>query len=418
MRLLVVSQHYKPEPFNVHETCEELVRRGHAVTVLTALPNCPVGKVLGEYRRGARRDEIVEGVRVRRVPIVARGENLRGLNKLRRVANYLSFPFASWLTGACLDEKYDAVMCFQFSPVLMALPALRIAHREGIPCLLWSFDLWPEDMLTGGMSRDGAPYRVMRDVSRRIYGEADLLAVTSPGFETYFSEQLGLRDVSPIWLPQFAESIFEDVGARPHAIKDTDETIFTFAGNVGGNQAVETIVKAAVLVPENTKVKIRIVGSGSRLDACRGLALRIGAHSVEFLGRRPLEEMPGLYEESDAMLLTLSKPKEGSLVSRYTIPRKFQSYIATGTPVISAVEGTVSDIVRESGCGLTCLPDDPAGLADAMTSFATMPKSKRDEMADRARSLYLSNYSRERYFDSLEMLLCRMTGDSERTAGK
>lgn len=418
MRLLVVSQHYKPEPFNVHETCEELVRRGHSVTVLTALPNCPGGKVLEGYRRGARRDEIVEGVRVRRVPIVARGENLRGLNKLRRVANYLSFPLSSWLTGACLDEKYDAVMCFQFSPVLMALPALRIAHREGIPCLLWSFDLWPEDMLTGGMSRDGVPYRVMREVSRRIYGEADLLAVTSPGFETYFSEQLGLQDTSVAWLPQFAETIFEGAGTSPRTENATGETVFTFAGNVGGNQAVETIVRAAALVPESAKIKIRIVGSGSRLDACKGLALRIRASNVEFLGRMPLEEMPKVYEGSDAMLLTLSRPKDGSLVSRYTIPRKFQSYIATGCPVICAVEGTVSDIVRESGCGLTCPPEDPAKLAETMASFANMSASRRREMADKARSLYLERYSRDRYFDSLGTLLNQMVGDSERTTDR
>ena len=43
LKILVVSQHYKPEPFNVSEVCEGLVRLGHDVTVLTALPNYPDG---------------------------------------------------------------------------------------------------------------------------------------------------------------------------------------------------------------------------------------------------------------------------------------------------------------------------------------------------------------------------------------
>lgn len=415
MRLLVVSQHYKPEPFNVHETCEELVRRGHSVTVLTALPNYPGGQVLDEYRRGARRDERVGGVRVRRVPVVARGSDLRGLNKIRRGVNYLSFPLASWFTGACLDEKYDAVMCLQFSPVLMALPALRIARKEGVPCLLWSFDLWPEDMLSGGINRQSVLYRAMRRISRDIYKAADYLAVTSPGFKRYFAEQLGIRNANQIWLPQFAEPIFEKLGASGRALTSSDETVFTFAGNVGGNQAVESIVEAASLIKESERIIIHVVGSGSRLDACRDLANRFGTKNIEFFGRLPVEEMPGVYERSDAMLLTLSTPEDGSLVSRYTIPRKFQSYIASGRPIICAANGTVADIVRESGCGLACPPEDPVKLANAMREFASLSPSKKREMSDRARALYWDRYSRRRCFDDLESLLERMVSNMGRT---
>lgn len=167
------------------------------------------------------RDEIVDGVRVVRVPIVSRGADLNGLNKLKRVANYFSFPIASWLTNAAMDRRYDCVLCMQYSPVLMALPALRIARKQGVPCLLWSFDLWPEDMLTGGLSRDGLPYRIMRRVSRSIYRRADMVAVTSPGFTAYFDEQLNLHDLKTVWLPQLAEETFERVAdtAKPMSVR-------------------------------------------------------------------------------------------------------------------------------------------------------------------------------------------------------
>ena len=45
MRILMVSQHYWPEPFNVSEICEALVARGHSVTVLTGTPNYPEGDI-------------------------------------------------------------------------------------------------------------------------------------------------------------------------------------------------------------------------------------------------------------------------------------------------------------------------------------------------------------------------------------
>lgn len=55
-KILVVSQHYKPEPFNVSEVCEGLARQGHDITMLTALPNYPEGNVPEEFRGGKHRD--------------------------------------------------------------------------------------------------------------------------------------------------------------------------------------------------------------------------------------------------------------------------------------------------------------------------------------------------------------------------
>lgn len=57
MNILVVCQYYHPEQFLVTEVCEQLVREGHGVTVLTGLPNYPSGVVPEEYRHGRRREE-------------------------------------------------------------------------------------------------------------------------------------------------------------------------------------------------------------------------------------------------------------------------------------------------------------------------------------------------------------------------
>lgn len=401
MRILVVCQHYAPEPFNVSDICEGLVSWGHEVTVLTALPNCPSGVVDEAYRRGRRRNELINGVGVVRVPVVARGRDLKGLNKVRRVANYVSFPLASWATGACSRDRFDVVMCVQYSPVLMAKPALRIAKAQGAPCLIYSFDLWPEDMLTGGLSREGAPYRIMRGVSRGIYGAADAVAVTSPGFGEYFYDELDLKGMDCPWLPQYAEEMFESMDVSPAAARADGAVALTFAGNVGGNQSVQTIVRAAAIARDKARICVRIVGSGSRLEECRGLASELGADNVEFLGRMPLEEMPALYASSDAMLLTLARAEGGSLVSKHTIPRKLQSYLAAGRPVLAATDGIASRIVEEGGCGVASPAEDPEALAEAMVSVAEMGAEARAMMGARARALYESDYSRERFFVSL-----------------
>lgn len=409
MKILAVCQHYRPEPFNVSEVCEELARRGHSVTVLTGLPNYPEGVIDAEYKGRRHRDEVVDGVRVVRVPVVARGKSLHGLGKLKRVANYLSFPASCAFKLPRLDPDFDRIMVFQFSPVLMAIPGLMAAKRTGAPCLLYSFDLWPEDMLTGGMSRDGLPYAAMKSISRGIYGSADAVAVTSPGFCNYYSDVLGLEGIAPYWLPQYAEGMFEEMpqGSPKH---EGDQVVFTFAGNVGGNQSVETVVRVASLLGSDPRVVIRVAGSGSRLDNCKALAASLGVRNIEFLGRLPLEEMPRVYADSDAMLLNLSRSNGGSLVPRHTIPRKLQSYLAAGKPVISSAEGVASQIVEDAGCGISCAPEDPEALAAAMLRFVGMPTGERVDMGLRARKAYDERFSRERFFRQLESILDELEG--------
>ena len=43
MKILIVSQYYYPEQFQINEIAPELVRRGHEVTVLCGVPNYPKG---------------------------------------------------------------------------------------------------------------------------------------------------------------------------------------------------------------------------------------------------------------------------------------------------------------------------------------------------------------------------------------
>ena len=57
MKILVVCQHYAPEPFRHPDICEELARRGHEVTVITGQPNYPMGVIYEGYQGRKKRQE-------------------------------------------------------------------------------------------------------------------------------------------------------------------------------------------------------------------------------------------------------------------------------------------------------------------------------------------------------------------------
>jgi glycosyltransferase involved in cell wall biosynthesis len=404
MKILVVSQHCWPEPFNVLETCEMLQQLGHDVTVLTGLPNYPQGVIPKEYQHRKNRRQDRGGVRIVRSWLCPRGRDLSGFGKVQRIVNYFSFALAASNANLLKGQDFDIVFCLQFSPVLMAIPALKHARRRGVPCVIYSYDLWPEDMLTGGMTKKGLPYKIMKEISKYIYGHSDAIAVTSPDFKQYFKSYLGIESPECYYLPQYAEEMFEAIGVSGPT-RERDKVNITFAGNVGGNQSIEAVVRAAALLDNRTDIEIHIVGSGSRLEECKRLSKELNTANVVFHGRQPLEMMPAYYAEADALLLPFAKSTNESLVTSYTIPRKFQSYLAAGKPIICSADGIVSQLVERNSIGFSCAAENPGALASAISEFADASTGEIAEMGKRAKALYDEEFSRRQFIDRMSEIL-------------
>ena len=397
MRILVVCQHYWPEPFNSTDVCEELVRRGHEVTVLTGLPNTgmPGDDIPAEWQDGKNRVQERNGVKILRAAL-----HPRKSGALNRIRNYLSF----WRNGNrlvhSLNEDFDVVLGYQFSPVMQVDPGLVYARRHHRKMLLYCFDLWPASLLAGGFKEGSLPFKWMGSVSRRIYAQADRIAVTSPLFDDYFRGELGLDVSDSAYLPQYAEDLFLSDSEMPIPLGyDPAKVNLTFAGNVGQAQSVATIVEAAALLKDRQDIAWHIVGSGSALPACEAQAREHGLANITFHGRHDLEEMPSYYAASDAMVVTFAE----SPMATYTLPRKVQSYLAAGKPVLAALSGETKRVIGDADCGLCCGIEDAAGLAHVACEFAARPD--KAELGQRARAYYQRHFTKDRFFDTLEGLL-------------
>ena len=402
MKILFVCQHYWPEPFNVNEVCEELTRRGHEVVVLTGLPNVgmPGNAIPEEYKRKAAKRQERNGVAIERVWLWP-----RKIGAVNRVLNYLSFWISGRIRARKIANDCDVVIGYQYSPIMQVDPGVSYARRTGSPLLVSCFDLWPESLTVGGFSRSSLAFRWMKKVSRRIYSEADLLAVTSESFFEYFEKELSLSTNSTVLLPQFAENLFRNE-VSPESSYDLEKINFTFAGNVGSGQSVETIVRAASRLKDDNRIVFHIVGTGSSLSNCESLAEELCLENIVFHGRHPLESMPSFYKASDVMLITASNNEAFS----YTLPRKIQSYMASGKPIVGAIGGESQRVIEEAQCGLCCSAEDSRGLADICARMTELPESDRADMGKRALSYFESNYTKERFFSLLEAELEKLKG--------
>lgn len=388
MKILVICQYYYPEPFRVNDLCEELVKRGHEVTVVTGEPNYPEGQIYEGYEKHQHSDEVINGVSVHRCPIIP-----RKTGSVYRLLNYFSYPHEAKKYVKKLmasdGNSFDVVFVNQLSPVMMAEPAIFYKKRYSIPVVMYCLDLWPESLVAGGVRRGSVIFKVFRKISNRIYRQMDRIFITSRMFRNYLKDEFDIADQKIEYLPQYAERLFEKI-----PFKDPGDIVnLVFAGNIGGVQSVETIVKTADKL-QNKQVHFHIVGGGSDFERLKKMAERIG--NITFYGRRSLEEMLEFYEKADAMLVTLKADPVLSL----TLPGKVQSYMAVGKPIIGAIDGETADIIKEANCGYSGKADDVDELVKNILAFVDSKEKKN--MGENARAFYEQYFAREKFMDKLE----------------
>lgn len=389
-KILVVCQYYKPEPFRISDICEEMVKRGHEVHVVTGYPNYPEGVLYEGYGKGRHIDEIINGVNVHRCYTVP-----RQTGTIKRMFNYYSFAISS--TAYVLSQKckasdgkmFDVVFCNQLSPIMMAHAAIAYKRKYKISAIMYCLDLWPESLIAGGITRNSAIYKYFRGVSKKIYRAMDQILITSRMFSDYLQNEFNISADKIDYLPQYAEGIFEFNESN----KDTTTFDFMFAGNIGEIQSIETIIKAAKMLTDKP-VRFHIVGGGTDLERLQEFGK--GLKNVLFYGRRPLEEMPEFYKKADAMLVTLKADEVLSM----TLPGKVQSYMAVGKPIIGAIDGETEKIIADAECGYCGKAEDADELADNIKKFIDNPN--RDLMGKNARAYYEAHFEQKKFMDGLE----------------
>lgn len=389
-KILVICQYYKPEPFRISDICEEMVRRGHEVHVVTGYPNYPEGVLYKGYGKGEHIDEVVNGVKIHRCYTIPRQTGM-----LKRILNYYSYAISSTAyirSKKCktLDGKpYDVVFCNQLSPVIMSSAAIAYKKKYNVPVVMYCLDLWPESLIAGGIKRSSMIYKYFHSVSKKIYCSMDRIFVTSRMFSDYLQKEFEICKEKIEYLPQYAEGIFEVLEPK----QDNGMIDLMFAGNIGTAQSVETIIKAAKIL-SNEPVRFHIVGSGTELKHLKNISK--GLENVYFYGRRPLKDMPEMYKKADAMLITL----QADPILSMTLPGKVQSYMAVGKPIIGAIDGETEKIILDASCGYCGKAEDEEELAKNIKKFIKNPN--RILMGKNARDYYEKYFEQERFMDIFE----------------
>lgn len=399
-RLLIVGQHYWPETFRITDIAEGLVERGYKVDVLCGTPNYPAGKFFKGYSFLGKIKETHSGVTVYRVPEIPRGSN----SNFRIFLNYVSFPFFSlFFVPFFLFRRYDRVLAYQLSPVLMSIPAILIAKLTRTPLYFYVCDFWPHSLFSMLSIKSGLVRRVATSVSYWHYRRSDGIIGVFKGMQRMFVSDVGIKEEKTLYIPQAPEKIYEQ------QITDTDLSKrfagrfnIMFAGNINPAQCFDVVTQAAKIVKERGHKDINyiIIGEGMSKKWLIEEVKRLNiVDQFVFEGFKPVEEVPKYQTIADATIVALAR----SPLFEYGIPAKVYSYMPAGKPLIAAMDGEGKRLINDMAkCGICVDSGDIGGLADAIESIVTMKKDERNKLGKNGRDYYFEHFEREMNLTRLE----------------
>jgi colanic acid biosynthesis glycosyl transferase WcaI len=412
MDVLIVTHYYPPEPIpKAGDLAEALTLRGHKVSVITGFPNYPSGKLYEGWRLSLvsrRRDGTVPVVRTFQYPY-------HGRSVIGRLANYFSFMITAPL-GALFTSRCD-VMYVWHPPLTVGVAAWLIARWKRAPFVYDVQDIWPESAVLSGLLRPGPFVRLISRLERFVYRKADhLICVTEGARQNVISKGVDPAKVSvlPHWIDE-SEFVLPDREAARAQVREQfgwgTKFVVMFAGNIGLVQGLDTVIESARLLAADDELLIAIVGDGADKERLVSLAREKNAGArVQFIDRQPSANMPALMAGADALLVHL----RNSEISNWVVPSKTLAYLASGKPIVMAMEGAAADLTRDAGAGVLVEPENAPALADALRRLARSSNEERDEMGRSGRAYLERHLAKDVVIGRYEELLKRVAAERRR----
>lgn len=392
-RILVVGQHFWPEQFRINDIVDFMLDEGLEVDVLCGRPNYPSGTLAEGYTLWNRRIEKYRTATVYRSFEIPRGDN----SNLRILLNYVSFPLASLLRVPRLSRKqYDRIFIYETSPVMMAIAGLVLGRLKRIETTMYVLDLWPENLFSVLPVKNPLLRRIATSVSHWHYRRADKLVALSEQMKRRLIEVTCKPEHLVAVVPQTAEKLYE-TWISDEALEERFSTTFNvvFTGNISPAQSLDTMLDAAERLRDEGLGDIRwvIVGDGmSRVGVEQDVATRGLEGLFVFEGQHPVSDMPKYTNIADVLVGCLVK----SELLEATVPAKVMSYIASGKPIVLAMDGEVQQLIGdEIGCGFAGPTEDGAQLAENIRKVYRASAEEREAMGRRAREYYRDHFERD-----------------------
>jgi colanic acid biosynthesis glycosyl transferase WcaI len=402
MRILIYSYNYYPEPIGIAplmtELAEGLVKRGHEVRVVTAMPNYPQREIYEAYRGKMFVQEEKNGVQISRSFVWIRPQP----NLLDRVMLDASFVVTSFIP-ALAGWRPDVILTT--SPSLPGcVPAAALGGIFGCPVVLNLQDILPDAAIHVGLLKNKLLIKAFTALEKFSYRTATKISVIADGFVDNLLKK-GVKASKMVQIPNWVDVNFiRPMAKEGNAFRETHNLqgkfVVQYSGNIALTQGLETVVKAASKLRHIPDIAFVIVGEASGLQRLQQECQENGADNVLLLPFQPREKLPEMLAAADVGLVVQKKN-----VISFNMPSKIQVLLASGRAIVASVpdSGTAAKAIHNSQGGVVVPPEDAEALATAILELYENPEQV-NSLGYNSRKFAVENYSFENALNQYESL--------------
>lgn len=414
MHIWVITQFYKPEPSSPSSRFDGFApvwqKADAHVSILTATPNHPHGKVYESYEnKPTFMREKINGVDVYRHWIY---KNPNRDTKTRFLAQ-LSFTFGLLINLLRRKPAPPDVVVATSPSILPAFAGWVLARRYRAKFVYESREPWPGLFLELGRFQDGRLMDFLVKMQRFLVKRADLIITPTKDLARDMKQQ-GIEaskiEVIPNGFPE------RHLGKTREAVKSGDveslrtelqispmTKIVMFMGDQGTPQALGQVIDAAKRFLSRSDVLFLFVGGGRDKQRLKGLAR--GMPNVQFMPAPDEEEKKWAYYGLASVCLV---PVKDIASLKKVSPSKLIEVLGAGRPCVASVGGVTAEILNEARTALVVPPEDSEKLAYAVLKLIDNP-DKAELLGQKAQAWVQENYTTERlgytYFAQMRKLL-------------
>ena len=201
----------------------------------------------------------------------------------------------------------------------------------------------------------------------------------------------------PNWCDDILQLPFEPVVSLPSGFN------IMMAGNLNTGIGVDSVIALVNNLSDIDGLNFIFVGGGTKEAFIRNAFKEKGIKNVVMTGRLPFSKIPALYNQADAMLLTLKETSFQHL--RATVPARLQSYMSAGKPILAMIDGCAADIINQADCGYAANAGDFKILSDYIRTFVMNHQQEFKEKGQLSRQFFEKYYQKSGCIDNLEHYL-------------
>ena len=252
------------------------------------------------------------------------------------------------------------------SPVLNAIPALRVGKRFGIPVVYEVRALWEDAAVDHGTARDGGPrYRLSRAVETYALKRADAVTTICEGLRSEIvARGIDARKVTVI--PNAVDIESFTVGRKPdEALKEQlglkGCVVLGFIGSFYAYEGLPLLLEALPrMLAVDPRIRLLLVGGGPQEPGLRQLVDRLAlGDKVVFRGRVPHDEVQRYYDLVDVLVY----PRLSMRLTELVTPLKPLEAMAQGRLLVASDVGGHRELIRDQETGVLFKAGDAEALA-------------------------------------------------------